>query len=184
MKPCLTLKLNLELIFKLAKEYLIRKYVNRSKRMKQASKKWALSSRGGGGGGFQLQQLKQYIQKSSTQNIGSVAFSQILEVIIIMNVTEVWIPANWTVWTPSNNTDHHNVSSSPPPSKINIWGYDLWLHQLLSYYLMWLVVVVGVLGNCLVIAVMRHKTFNKRPLSVYLTAIAISDSVMLVLAGK
>ena len=151
--------------------------------MKQASKS-GLSARGGGGG-FQLQQLKQYIQKSSTQNIISVVLlCKILELIIIMNVTEVWIPTNWTVWTPSNNADHHNVSSSPLPPKINIWGYDLWLHQLLSYYLMWLVVVVGVLGNCLVIAVMRHKTFNKRPLSVYLTAIAISDSVMLVLAGK
>ena len=52
-------------------------------------------------------------------------------------------------------------------------------HRIFNIYLMFPILVVGLIGNVLVVAVMRDKVFNKLPLSVYFTAIAVSDSVML-----
>ena len=55
-------------------------------------------------------------------------------------------------------------------------------HQVFNLYLMFPIMVVGLAGNAMVVAVMRDKVFNKLPLSVYFTSLAVSDSVMLVLS--
>ena len=55
-------------------------------------------------------------------------------------------------------------------------------HKVFNLYLMFPIMVVGLVGNAMVVAVMRDKVFNKLPLSVYFTSLAVSDSVMLVLS--
>ena len=52
-------------------------------------------------------------------------------------------------------------------------------HQLFNFYLMALVLVIGVIANGIIIIVMRDVSFRKLPLSVYFTALAISDTVVL-----
>ena len=50
-------------------------------------------------------------------------------------------------------------------------------HQLFNFYLMALVLVIGVIANGIIVIVMRDVSFRKLPLSVYFTTLALSDAI-------
>ena len=50
-------------------------------------------------------------------------------------------------------------------------------HQLFNFYLMALVLVIGVIANGIIVIVMRDVSFRKLPLSLYFTALALSDAL-------
>ena len=56
-------------------------------------------------------------------------------------------------------------------------------HQIMNIYLLMGITLAGLVMNGLVVAVMRDKAFNKLPLSVYFTSLAVSDSGMLVMSA-
>ena len=56
-------------------------------------------------------------------------------------------------------------------------------HQIMNIYLLMGITLAGLVMNGLVVAVMRDKVFNKLPLSVYFTSLAVSDSGMLVMSA-
>ena len=72
-----------------------------------------------------------------------------------------------------------NISTTAvaPPVKANKLYHDMF-----SVYLPVVILVVGIIGNILVVIVMRNNVFKKLPLSIYFTAIAVSDSAYLLLA--
>ena len=75
-------------------------------------------------------------------------------------------------------TNISNLTESLP-TKPSVKNSNLAFHQLFNYYLMALVLLVGVMANSVIVVVMRDVSFNKLPLSVYFTALAISDTVVL-----
>ena len=52
-------------------------------------------------------------------------------------------------------------------------------HQLFNFYLMALILIIGLIANSIIVIVMRDVSFRKLPLSVYFTALAISDTAVL-----
>ena len=75
----------------------------------------------------------------------------------------------------------HVTESSPKSIRASIRNTDVVFHQLFNLYLMSVVLVVGVIANIIIIIIMRDGRFRKLPISVYFTALAISDTVVLCL---
>ena len=65
--------------------------------------------------------------------------------------------------------------------RASIRNTNIGFHQLFNLYLMGGVLVVGVIANIIIIIIMRDGRFRKLPMSVYFTALAISDTVVLCL---
>ena len=56
-------------------------------------------------------------------------------------------------------------------------------NRFFNLYLMFPLLFVGLAGNILVVVVMRDKSFKNLPISIYFTAIAVSDAAMLILVS-
>ena len=56
---------------------------------------------------------------------------------------------------------------------------NLVLHQILNIYLQPIIIIVGLVGNVIILLVMRNKNFSLMPLRVYISALAVTDSVVL-----
>ena len=56
-------------------------------------------------------------------------------------------------------------------------------NRFFNLYLMFPLLFVGLVGNILVVVVMRDKSFKNLPISIYFTAIAVSDAAMLILVS-
>ena len=71
------------------------------------------------------------------------------------------------------------TESLPKILRASVRSANVAFHQLFNFYLMALVLVIGVIANGIIVIVMRDVSFRKLPLSVYFTALAISDTVVL-----
>ena len=71
------------------------------------------------------------------------------------------------------------TESLPKMLDASVRSANVAFHQLFNFYLMALVLVIGVIANGIIVIVMRDVSFRKLPLSVYFTALAISDTVVL-----
>ena len=80
---------------------------------------------------------------------------------------------------PTNTTENVTAWLTKAPKIIENVVY----HQIMNIYLLMGITLAGLIMNGLVVAVMRDKAFNKLPLSVYFTSLAVSDSGMLVMSA-
>ena len=79
-----------------------------------------------------------------------------------------------------------NVSKASQPLQTlrsSVRLANVGFHQLFNFYLMAPTMVIGVITNIIIIIVMRDVSFRKLTLSVYFTALAISDTVVLCFAA-
>ena len=56
-------------------------------------------------------------------------------------------------------------------------------NMVLKQYLTGIILITGTVANCLVLVIMRTPAFHKLPLSVYFSALAVSDTIVLLLVG-
>ena len=98
------------------------------------------------------------------------------------NMSNYTTPFLNSTMEPTNATENISSKAIAVSTKAPKVYENVVYHQILNVYLMIAVTVVGLVMNGLVVAVMRDKVFNKLPLSVYFTAIAVCDSVMLVMS--
>ena len=76
---------------------------------------------------------------------------------------------NWSIVT----------ESLPKSIRATIRNTNVGFHQLFNFYLMGAILVVGVITNIIIIVIMRDGHFRKLLMSVYFTALAILDTVVL-----
>ena len=71
------------------------------------------------------------------------------------------------------------AESIPKELRASFRSVNVGFHQLFNFYLMGVILVIGVIANTIIVIVMREASFRKLPISVYFTALAISDTVVL-----
>ena len=72
-----------------------------------------------------------------------------------------------------------SAAAKQVPTKVTIFNRNSGFHLAFNLYLTAIVLVVGLVANVLICVVMSKPTFKKLPLSVYFTALAVSDTVVL-----
>ena len=71
------------------------------------------------------------------------------------------------------------TSAKQDSTEVTIFNTNSGFHLAFNLYLTAIVLMVGLVANVLICVVMSKPTFKKLPLSVYFTALAVSDTVVL-----
>ena len=94
--------------------------------------------------------------------------------------TTVLVESSGTYLNTSTEVTKNNLSSSLNTSEDAGVYSNVVFNRFFNLYLMFPLLFVGLAGNILVVVVMRDKSFKNLPISIYFTAIAVSDAAMLI----
>ena len=74
-----------------------------------------------------------------------------------------------------------NTSLVSVPFRVSLKSTNVTFHQLFNLYIMTVVLSIGVIANVTIMVTMRDASFRKLPISIYFTALAMSDTLTLAL---